>query len=177
MRSTRLFAALLIIGSGACQRGADSDRKTPPAGEAARPPRRDMAQIDVRVAHGELAPLPPTATLTVTIEEAPTKFANSIWSGSEADKWRSRGLIKTIVERTIRLTGAPPHSVRLIYDPAGLRAQSSFGIRARIEIENETLFANAATKRLSASEDTERSFIVLDSATEILLERVAPTGE
>lgn len=140
MRSTKLLAVLAITGCCACQSGTNSDEH-----EATdlRAPSGDAAQLEVQVLYHEPMMLPSTATLTVTMEEVDKKYAKSIWSNPTDPRRRSKGFVKTILERTVRVEGGPPYMVTLMYDPSGLSPESLYTVRARIENANQLLFANA----------------------------------
>jgi uncharacterized lipoprotein YbaY len=166
----------MTIGCCACQGSSKS------AGHAAtqvgdsQAPRDNTEQLEVLVLYREQMMLPSTATVTVTMEEVPKKYAASIWSNPTDERWRSRGLVKTIGERTVRVEGGPPHIVTITYDPSGLSAEGSYTVRARIENANELLFTNAAyTQAFGANGSTEAS--PNQQPIEILVQRVLRADE
>lgn len=142
MRSIKLLAVLMIAGCCACQSDPNSDEhEAIPMGDS-RALNDDAAQLVVQVLHHEQMILPPTATVTVTMEGLPKRFARSILANPADPRWRSRGTVKTIIERTVRVEGGPPYTVALTYDPSGLSPEGRYTVRARIENAGQLLFAN-----------------------------------
>jgi len=136
MKTTKLLAVLMITGCCACRSSPKSDGHDATAAD-------DAAQIAVQVVYREQMMLPPTATVTVTMEEVAEKYAKSVWSNPTDPRWRSRGVVKTIIERTVRVEGGPPYIVALTYDPSGLSPEGRYTVCARIENERELLYTNA----------------------------------
>jgi len=68
--------------------------------------------------------LPPTATLTVTLED-----------GAKMDV----AAVK-VAEATVPIDGAPPYRVTLSHQPSELDPRGRYGVRARIENEGQLMF-------------------------------------
>jgi uncharacterized lipoprotein YbaY len=165
----------MIAACCACHSGTGSNGHEATAIDTTQASSDDAAQLEVHVLHRKQMALPPTATVTVTMEEVATSFAHSIWSNPTDQRWRSRGLIKTVVERTIHVDGGPPYVVRLTYDPSGLSPEGSYSVRARIENANQILFMNAGYIPVFGADGSAKGPV--SQPIEIVTRRVAGADE
>ena len=165
MRSTKSLAVVMIAGCCACQ-------SSPKPDERDATPADDAAQLEVQVVYREQMMLPPTVTVTVTMEEVAEKYAKSVWSNPSDPRWRSRGVVKTVIERTVHVEGGPPYTVALTYDPSGLSPEGRYTVRARIENERELLFTNAGYTPAFGTDGSRKA--PPSQPIEVVVQRVVP---
>ena len=123
MHKSRMTAVLVLAASMGCESGGsggtpadapqDSTNRTEPP-----------AELHVEVFYRERMLLPPTATLTVTLED-----------GAKMDV----AAVK-VAEATVPIDGAPPYRVTLSHQPSELDPRGRYGVRARIENEGQLMF-------------------------------------
>lgn len=125
MHRSMTGGAVLLAAIMGCQSGASKERSneapmdSPLVADAA-------SDLHVEVFYRERMMLPPTAELTVVLED-----------GAKMDVAADK-----IAEASVPVAGGPPYRVALSYQPAKLDPRGRFGVRARIETEGKLMFTS-----------------------------------
>jgi putative lipoprotein len=125
MYKRRVTAVLILAATMGCESAGigekprevppDSDKRTEPA-----------AELHVEVFYRERMMLPPTAELSVALEDSAKMDVAAV----------------KIAEATVPTDGAPPYRVTLSYEPSKLDPRGRYGVRARIENEGQLMFTS-----------------------------------
>ena len=122
------MALIAVAACCGCQSNRSADQPPPkPPGEVQglSPEDAPMQTLHVRVLYRERMMLPPTARVTVVLEDAAKMDVKA----------------ELIAQETVPAEAGPPYKITLTYDPARLTRQGRYGVRARIDNqENQLLF-------------------------------------
>jgi hypothetical protein len=110
------------------------------SGDDAKPNGSEIAALPIAVLFPPDHEAVTTGSLTVTLEQVDSAVARHF--RAEPDKWRSRGLMKTLIERTVRVGSSPKQLVEVHYDPSELDPADAFVLSARIDDADGLSFAS-----------------------------------
>lgn len=125
MYTRRVTAVLILAAAMGCESGGAGEKPSDLPQDSVEPT-EPPAELQVEVFYRERMMLPPTAKLSVTLEDSAKMDVAAV----------------KIAEATVPTDGAPPYRLTLSYEPSELDPRGRYGVRARIENEGELMFTS-----------------------------------